>query len=77
MTSLPAQDDSILAGYVGTDEAVQASGAQPTVAVFSPYEKSEFVRDTPADDVELANGPRLLRVTLSRSGKVGKRSRGP
>lgn len=40
VTSLLAQDDSILAGYVGTDEAVQASGKQATVAVFAPYEKS-------------------------------------
>ncbi len=40
VTSLLAQDDNILAGYVGTDEAVQASGSQPTVAVFAPYEKS-------------------------------------
>ena len=40
VTSLLAQDDGILAGYVGTDEAVQASGRQPTVAVFAPYEKS-------------------------------------
>ncbi len=40
VTSLLAQDDSILAGYVGTDEAVQASGKQSPVAVFAPYEKS-------------------------------------
>ncbi|MCK9896775.1 hypothetical protein [Frankia sp. AgB32] len=40
VTSLLAQDDSILAGYVGTDEAVQASAKQPTVAVLAPYEKS-------------------------------------
>jgi len=40
VTSLLAQDDSILLGYVGTDEAVQSSGSQPTVAVFAPYEKS-------------------------------------
>ncbi|MCK9923979.1 hypothetical protein MXD61_19270 [Frankia sp. AgPm24] len=40
VTALLAQDDSILAGYVGTDEAVQASGKQRSVAVFAPYEKS-------------------------------------
>jgi hypothetical protein len=40
VTSLLATDDSIMLGYVGTDEAVQASGSQPTVAVFAPYEKS-------------------------------------
>jgi hypothetical protein len=38
--SLLAQDDGILLGYVGTDEAVQNSASRPTVAVFAPYEKA-------------------------------------
>jgi hypothetical protein len=38
--SLLAQDDSILLGEVDTDEAIQSSGSQPTIAVFASYEKS-------------------------------------
>jgi hypothetical protein len=41
--SLLAQDDSILFGYVDTDQAVQSSQSAPTVAVFAPYEKSPLV----------------------------------
>jgi hypothetical protein len=40
VSSLLAQDDSILLGYVGTDEAVQNSDKAPTVALFSSYEKN-------------------------------------
>ncbi len=42
-SSLLAQDDSILLGDVGTDEAIQNSGKAPTVAVFSIYEKNPQV----------------------------------
>jgi hypothetical protein len=43
MSSLLAQDDTILLGVVGTDEAIQNSGAHPTVAVFTGYENSPFI----------------------------------
>ncbi|WP_312627063.1 hypothetical protein [Pseudofrankia sp. BMG5.37] len=50
VSSLMAQDDDILAGVVGMDEAVQHSGSQPTVAVFASYEKSPlaFIWGDPA-----------------------------
>jgi hypothetical protein len=40
VSAVLAAHDDILFGYVGTDEAVQLSGKQPTVAVFAPYEKT-------------------------------------
>jgi hypothetical protein len=40
VSSLLAQDDDVLLGYVGTDDAVRDSGRVPTVAVFAPYEKT-------------------------------------
>jgi hypothetical protein len=43
VSSLLAQDDDILLGYVGTDEAVENSGGHPSVAVFSTYEKNPQV----------------------------------
>jgi hypothetical protein len=43
VSSILAQDDDILFGYVGTDEAVEHSGKAPTVAVFSAYEKNPQV----------------------------------
>ena len=43
VSSVLAQDDDILFGYVDTDEAVQNSGSQPTVAVFASYEKTPLV----------------------------------
>ncbi|MCL9758581.1 hypothetical protein [Frankia sp. AiPa1] len=42
-SALMAQDDQILFGYVGTDEAVQNSGKIPTVAVFASYDRSPEV----------------------------------
>jgi hypothetical protein len=42
VSALLAQDNSILLGDVGTDEAIQNSAAHPTVAVFSAYEKSPY-----------------------------------
>jgi hypothetical protein len=50
VSSLMAQDDNILAGVVGMDEAIQQSGRQPTVAVFASYEKSPlaFIWGDPA-----------------------------
>jgi hypothetical protein len=45
-----AADERILLGEVSTDEAVQTSATQPTVAVFAPYEKTPlaFVWGDPA-----------------------------
>jgi hypothetical protein len=40
VTSLLYQDDSILLGYVGTDEAIQNSKDQPTISVLAPLEKN-------------------------------------
>src|SRR5437867_3507115 len=40
VSSILYQDDSILLGYVWTDEAIQDSKAQPTIEVFSSYEKN-------------------------------------
>jgi hypothetical protein len=40
VTQLLYQDDSLLLGYVYTDEAIQFSGTFPTVAVESGYEKN-------------------------------------
>ncbi|WP_028063970.1 hypothetical protein [Solirubrobacter soli] len=40
VSSLLYQDDSILLGYVGTDEAIQNSVKAPTVAVFATYDKN-------------------------------------
>ncbi len=40
VTQLMYQDDSLLLGYVYTDEAIQFSGNFPTVAVESGYEKN-------------------------------------
>jgi hypothetical protein len=72
--SLLAQDDSILLGYVGTDEAVQLSGSQPTVAVFSSYEKSPFVflwGDPAWDFQDVADiGRSGARVLAAASGDV-------
>ncbi|MDT3446748.1 MULTISPECIES: hypothetical protein [unclassified Pseudofrankia] len=50
VSSQMAQDDDILAGVLGLDEAVQQSGNQPTVAVFASYEKSPlaFIWGDPA-----------------------------
>ncbi|SBW17068.1 hypothetical protein FDG2_0048 [Candidatus Protofrankia californiensis] len=42
-SALMAQDDQILLGYVGTDEAIQNSGKIPTVAVFSSYDRNPEV----------------------------------
>ncbi|KLL10932.1 hypothetical protein FrCorBMG51_14960 [Protofrankia coriariae] len=42
-SALMAQDDAILLGYVGTDEAIQNSGKIPTVAVFSSYDRNPEV----------------------------------
>ncbi len=39
-SALLAQDDNILLGYVGTDEAIQNSGKVPTIAVFSSYDRN-------------------------------------
>ena len=39
ISSILYQDDSILLGMVGNDEAIQLSKDQPTIAVFSSYEK--------------------------------------
>ena len=33
-------DDSILLGMIGTDESIQTSAEQPTIAVFATYEKN-------------------------------------
>jgi hypothetical protein len=43
VSSTLAQNDDVLFGYVGTDEAVEHSGKAPTVAVFSSYEKNPQV----------------------------------
>ncbi len=40
VTSQIYQDDSILLGYVYTDEAIQNSSEFPTVAVMAPFEKN-------------------------------------
>ncbi len=40
VTQIMYQDDSLLLGYVYTDEAIQFSGTFPTVAVESGYEKN-------------------------------------
>lgn len=40
VSSLLYQDDSILLGYVGTDEAIQNSQKAPTVALFATYDKN-------------------------------------
>jgi hypothetical protein len=40
VSSLLYQDDSILLGYVGTDEAIQNSTKAPTVALFATYDKN-------------------------------------
>lgn len=40
VSSLLYQDDSILLGYVGTDEAIQNSVKAPTVALFATYDKN-------------------------------------
>ncbi len=53
VSSLLAQDDGILLGYVGTDEAIQNSGGQQrTVALFSSYERNPqiFLWGNPAWD---------------------------
>ncbi|WP_050803260.1 hypothetical protein [Candidatus Protofrankia datiscae] len=42
-SALMAQDDAILLGYVGTDEAIQNSGKIPTVAVLSSYDRNPEV----------------------------------
>lgn len=39
-TALIYQDESIMLGYVNTDEQVKLSGTQPTVAVMAPLAKS-------------------------------------
>jgi hypothetical protein len=43
VSSILAQRDDTLLGYVDTDEAVQNSKSQPTVAVFAPSEKNPLV----------------------------------
>ena len=40
VSAVLAQDDSILLGYVGTDEAIQNSQTAPTIAVFANYDKN-------------------------------------
>src|SRR4029079_6869574 len=40
VTQIMYQDDSLLLGYVYTDEAIQFSGNFPTVAIESGYEKN-------------------------------------
>jgi hypothetical protein len=40
VSAILAQDDSILLGYVGTDEAIQNSVTAPTIAVFANYDKN-------------------------------------
>ncbi|MEI2706088.1 MAG: hypothetical protein V9E89_12740 [Ilumatobacteraceae bacterium] len=40
VTQIMYADDSILLGYVYTDEAIQFSGEFPTVAIESGYEKN-------------------------------------
>ena len=40
VTQIMYQDDSLLLGYVYTDEAIQFSGTFPTVAIESGYEKN-------------------------------------
>lgn len=40
VSSLLYQDDSILLGFVGTDEAIQNSKSNPTTAVFANYDKN-------------------------------------
>lgn len=42
-STLMAQNDDILLGYVGTDEGIQNSGKIPTVAVFSSYDRNPEV----------------------------------
>jgi hypothetical protein len=52
VSALLAQDDGILLGNVATDEAVRNSGSHPTVAVFTPHERSPlaFLWGDPAWD---------------------------
>ncbi len=52
VTSILYQDDGILLGYVGTDEAIQNSEHQPTVAVFANYDQNPqaFLWGDPAWD---------------------------
>lgn len=40
VSSLLYQDDSITLGYVGTDEAIQFSGSNPTIAVFANFDQN-------------------------------------
>jgi hypothetical protein len=40
VSAVMAQDDDILLGYVGTDEAIQNSLSAPTIAVFANYDKN-------------------------------------
>lgn len=40
VTSQMYQDPSILLGYAYTDEAIQTSAKQPTVAIFAPFQKN-------------------------------------
>jgi hypothetical protein len=43
VSSILAQNEEVLLGNVNTDDAIQFSASQPTLAVFAPYEKSPRV----------------------------------
>jgi hypothetical protein len=67
VSSILYQDPSILLGFVGTDEAIQNSGSNPTTAVFANYDKNPQIflwgdpswNFTSVADIGKANAPVL------------------
>lgn len=57
------QDDSILLGYVGTDEAIQNSAKAPTVALFATYDQNP--------QIFLWGNPKWNFTSVAQIGKAG------